>query len=217
MNRSRPVLRLPPVLLALAAVLLLSAAAAQARARTHASHHKRGTCVASRSGATRRSSHAAGCKTGVHRSRSVARRRLRRGSVRRSQPGRPGAIVAAATCEDGTAPAAQGCGDGSEATTCPAGSVFEGAGVCRAAPGEPAGPQFSCEADETACSAWNAQTPNCQDGRDAVKGADGAYSCADGSEPACEPGFTPVLQGDRLIACEPGSEDPEEEAEEDEG
>jgi hypothetical protein len=215
MPRHRPVVRLPTLLLALIVLLALAPAAAQAGARAHATH-KRSACPASRSahrtkqGKRRPSS----CKSPKHASRHGVRVLHRPAGAQGPQQGPLGAVVAAPTCDDGSAPAAQGCGDGSEASNCPDGSTLErqssGPGVCRAAPLPASSGEFSCEAD-AACSVAAPQ-PNCENGRDAVQAPGGYYVCADGSEPACEEAFTPVFSGDRLIACEPGSEDEEEES-----
>jgi hypothetical protein len=206
------------VLLALAALLL--PATAQASVRTHATRtaHRRQACTIAPRGARRTrpaarrgASHVSGCRT-RHSRRGI--RVLRgRGPAGVAQQAVLGAIVAAPACDDGSAPGAQGCGDGSQPVNCPDGSALErqgsGPGVCRATPPAAAGGEFSCEADTPACSPATAQ-PNCEDGRDAVQTAAGSYTCADGSEPACEEAFTPVFREGRLVACEPGSEDEEE-------
>lgn len=222
-----PALRLPPLrrlapllaALALAALQLLAAGPAQARGHAHTTHQGRG-CGATRpthGSAALRASRPGACRTHVRRTARGVRRRLRRPAGRRAQGAQQsalGAVVASPTCDDGSAPSAQGCADGSEASSCPSGSTLDsqgGVGVCRAQP-SPASGEFVCEEGASECSPWTVQ-PNCQDGHAAVKGGDGSYACADGSEPACEEAFTPIFQSGRLIACEPSLEDEEEEAE----
>jgi hypothetical protein len=213
MSRHRPVLRLPILLLAL---LLLAPAAAQARAGRHVGH-KRSACPASRSArASAKGKRRAGaCKSRLRRNRRGVRVLHRSAGEHGAQQAALGAVVAVPTCDDGSAPAAQGCTDGSEATNCPDGSTLEeqggGSRVCRATPAPASADEFSCEADTAGCSAATA-VPNCENGRDAVATAGGWYTCADGSEPACEEAFTPVFTEARLVACEPGSEDEEEES-----